>query len=213
VQRGIPVPYGLILSHQDHLEQALEQTRDKLGTPFVVKPAEGGGGEGVILDAQTPEHIRKVMRESRLNKVILQKRIEPAQIDGRRAWFRVLYVMGEILPCFWDDRTHLYSLIDDLSAPWVTPLIDLVRRIAVISGMHFFSSEIAMTAAQEYYVIDFVNEMCDMRLQSRHADGVPDALFHRMIDLLVSHHPSLQNGIRASSPLRRKGIFIKEAVL
>jgi len=196
VRRGVPVPYGLILSDQDHLEQALQQARDKLGTPFVVKPAEGGGGEGVILDAQTPEHIRQVMRESRLNKVILQKRVEPAEIAGRRAWFRVLYVMDEILPCFWDDRTHLYSLIDDLSAPWVAPLIDLVRRIVAISGMHFFSSEIAMTAAQQYYVIDFVNEMCDMRLQSRHPDGVPDVLFHRMVDLLVSHHPRLQPGTR-----------------
>lgn len=202
VQHGIPVPYGLILSDQDHLEQALQQTQDKLGSPFVVKPAEGGGGEGVILDAQTPEHICQVMRESRLGKVILQKRIEPAEIDGRRAWFRVLYVMDEILPCFWDDRTHLYSLIDDLSAPWVAPLMDLARRIAAVSGMRFFSSEIAMTGGHEYYVIDFVNEMCDMRLQSRHPDGVPDALFHRMIDLLVSHHPYLQHKIRASSPQR-----------
>jgi len=213
VQRGIPVPYGLILSHQDHLEQALQQTRDKLGSPFVAKPAEGGGGEGVILDAQTPEHIRQVMRESRLGKVILQKRIEPAEIHGRRAWFRVLYVMGEVLPCFWDDRTHLYSLIDDLSAPWVAPLTDLVRRIAAISGMRFFSSEIAMTAAQEYYVIDFVNEMCDMRLQSRHTDGVPDALFHRIIDLLVCRPPQLQSEIRTSSPVRKGGIFKKGSVL
>ncbi|HPI75071.1 MAG TPA: hypothetical protein PLZ01_16770, partial [bacterium] len=100
-----------------------------------------------------------------------------------------------------------------LSAPWVAPLTDLVRRIAAMSGMRFFSSEIAMTAAQEYYVIDFVNEMCDMRLQSRHTDGVPDALFHRIIDLLVCRPPQLQSEIRTSSPVRKGGIFKKGSVL
>ena len=193
VQQGIPVPYGIILSHQDHPEQAAQQAWQKLGTPFVIKPAEGGGGEGVILEATTPEQIRQALHESKSGKIILQKKIQPGEIAGHRAWLRVFYVMDQVIPCWWDDRSHLYSLIADPTASWLSPIHEIVHHIARLSAMHFFSTEITLTNEHELYVIDFVNEMCDMRRQSHHPDGVPDVLFAKIVDLLLSHHPSQAN--------------------
>jgi hypothetical protein len=187
VEQGIPVPYGIILSRQDHPESALHLALEKLGSPFVIKPAEGGGGEGVILEAASPDHIRQALAESKTGKVVLQNRVQPATIGTHRAWFRVFYLLGEIIPCWWDDRTHLYDIITDLPQHQLTAMQHIVQHIARISRMDFFTTEIALTDKAELLVIDFVNEMCDMRLQSRHADGVPDQLVLRMVDMLLAH--------------------------
>jgi hypothetical protein len=42
--------------------------------------------------------------------------------------------------------------------------------------LEFFSSEIALTNDGLFVAVDYVNEICDMRLQSKHYDGVPDAI-------------------------------------
>jgi hypothetical protein len=43
--------------------------------------------------------------------------------------------------------------------------------------MNFFSSEIALTEANEFVVIDYVNDQCHMLSQSANAQlGVPDEL-------------------------------------
>jgi hypothetical protein len=47
-------------------------------------------------------------------------------------------------------------------------------RIADITKLNFFSTEIAMVDRETFVVIDYVNDQCDMRLKSRHQDGVPD---------------------------------------
>ena len=46
----------------------------------------------------------------------------------------------------------------------------------MVCGLDFFSTEIALTSEGRFVTVDYVNEICDMRLQSGHADGVPDAL-------------------------------------
>jgi hypothetical protein len=187
VQQGIPVPYGIILSSQDHIETAVTEALQKLGSPFVIKPAEGGGGEGVILEAQSIHDLHKALAESKSGKIILQKRVRPRLLNGRRAWFRVFYVQGQVIPCWWDDLTHHYKKADDLPADLSQALCSIVLRIAAIAAISFFSSEIALTEEGYLFVIDFVNEMCDMRLQSRHVDGVPNDLVQHIIRLLLSH--------------------------
>ncbi len=187
VERGVPVPYGIIVSQQDRPETAVLQALEKLGSPFVIKPAEGGGGEGVIMEATTPAHIRQALSESKTGKIILQNRVQPAQIGSHRAWFRIFYLLGEIIPCWWDDQTHVYDRITNLPQRLQTRMQDIVQNIARISRMDFFTTEIALTEKDELLVIDFVNEMCDMRLQSRHADGVPDQLVLHMTDRLLSY--------------------------
>jgi len=40
----------------------------------------------------------------------------------------------------------------------------------------FFSTEIALAKDGRYVVVDYVNDPCDMRPQSKHFDGVPDTI-------------------------------------
>jgi len=57
--------------------------------------------------------------------------------------------------------------------------------VAEISALEFFSSEVALTDDGTPVVVDYVNEVCDMRLKSRHRDGVPDGVVQRIVQALT----------------------------
>jgi len=54
--------------------------------------------------------------------------------------------------------------------------------IANITQLDFFSTEIVLTNDGKFVVIDYVNDQCDMRLKSRHIDGVPDSAVIQIIE-------------------------------
>ena len=150
-----------------------------LGTPFVIKPANTTGGSlGVVKEARTIEAVAAARRTYPMDKYLLQERIRPWEEDGKRFWFRGFFILGLVQCAWWDDRTHLYSEItsDDVDKYGLHALYPIVRRIASVSKLRFFSTEIVRDETGRSIVIDYVNESCDMRLQSGHVDGVPDAL-------------------------------------
>ncbi|MBN2355705.1 hypothetical protein JXO59_06300 [candidate division KSB1 bacterium] len=183
VSEGVMVPYGIIISRFDLPEQVFPFAAEKLGVPFVIKPSEGGGGEGVVLNASEVQDIRRALETSRTGKVVLQKKITPQMINHRRAWFRVFYLLGRIIPCWWDDLTHLYQplIADDLDSDLIETVERVMKDIAKTCQLAFFSSEFALDQSNQLQVIDFVNEMCDMRMRSRHMDGVPDDIVFKII--------------------------------
>jgi hypothetical protein len=42
-----------------------------------------------------------------------------------------------------------------------------------------------MTDENKFVVVDYVNEICDMRLQSKYPNGAPDVVVHRIEYLLA----------------------------
>ncbi|HPS77611.1 MAG TPA: hypothetical protein PLS53_05590, partial [Thermoanaerobaculaceae bacterium] len=137
VAAGIQVPYGVIIS-SEHAARAggfLADHAHALGAPFVIKPAEGGGGEGVVLDASTTADVARYLDERGYDKVILQRLVMPTSLGGRRGWFRVFYLAGEIVPCWWDDQTHVYRQVSacEEDAQGLGRLRDLTASIATIA--------------------------------------------------------------------------------
>jgi hypothetical protein len=124
---------------------------------------------------------------------LLQRRIVPREIEGQPAYFRVYCVFGTLWFCWWNCYTDRYRV---LTAPefaqWsLEPLADLVQRIAALTGMRFFSSEIALTAAGEFIVIDYVNDQCHLLTQTASPqNGVPDVVVEGIARRLVegAHH-------------------------
>jgi len=106
----------------------------------------------------------------------LQEKIKPVFLSKRKGWFRVFYIFGEVLPCWWDDETHVYTMITkgDVTAHLLRPLISIPKKIWEVCHLEFFSTEIAVTPENKFVVVDYVNDICDMRLHSKHPDGVPD---------------------------------------
>lgn len=177
--KGIEVPFSLIISPFNKRREVELTLSDlaRLGRPFIIKPANTtGGGIGVITGAESLKDVIESRQHHKNDKYLLQEKICPMDMDAHKAWFRVFYVYGLIIPCWWDDETHRYGLISpaERNSFGLLSLSAVTRKIHEVCKLDFFSTEIAFTKEQKFVVVDYVNDICDMRLQSRHFDGVPD---------------------------------------
>ena len=101
------------------------------------------------------------------------------QVNGEPVYFRAYFVFGGVWLSWWNCFTDRYRLVTptERESLGLAPLEDLIRRIAALTGMNFFSSEIAQTEPGEFVVIDYVNDQCHMLSQSAAPQiGVPDGL-------------------------------------
>ena len=190
---GIPTPHTVILPAYAAEPDFRPAPADlaPLGVPFVIKPANTTGGSiGVVADAAGPDDIRAARRTYPADKYLLQEKVVPeVGPDGRRSWFRGFYVLGEVHLAWWDDLTHVYEELsyDEAATRGLGPIYTIVRSIARVSRLRFFSTEVARDVRGRLAVVDYVNEICDMRLRSAHPDGVPDAIVARIADRIAAH--------------------------
>ena len=185
--KGILVPYTVILS-PFNTDPGLKITElERLGRPFIIKPAMGGGGTGVVVGAETLHDIIEARKQYGSDKYLLQEKVLAAIADSRRTWFRVLYCCGTVFPCWWDDRTHIYEMIspEERQRFSLDPLWEIPKDIAEVCHLDFFSTEICMTPRRQFVTVDYVNDPCDMRPKSIHADGVPDLIMAQIVDHLT----------------------------
>ena len=189
---GINVPFTIIISPYNKKRELEMRISDlaQLGRPFIIKPANTtGGGIGVVTGAESLKDVIESRQHHKNDKYLLQEKIRPVVLNGRRAWFRVFWVFNDILPCWWDDESHIYADADGLNLD-PSDLRELKRITDIIAGvcrLDFFSTEIAITPDRRFVAVDYVNDICDMRLQSRHGDGVPDATVERICARIASH--------------------------
>lgn len=185
ISSGLHTPYTILLA--PFLQQPVVPPIDltPLGENFVIKPSNGGGGEGVIIGAGTMNEILQARMEFPEQKYLIQAHVTPRTIDEKPAWFRVFYANGETYPCWWDTSTHAYQNVtaEDESQYRLGSLRDITKRIASICKLDWFSTEIAL--ADEFIVVDYVNDEIDTRVQSQALDGVPDEIMHGIANQLV----------------------------
>ena len=186
---GLDVPFSIILSPYSKQPKVEIEAFHKLGRPFIIKPAIGGGGVGVVTGAETLSDILKARMSQNRQKYLVQKKIEPVLLHNKRAWFRAYYVLGETYLVWWDDLTHVYQTLEpgDEREFYLSPMRDIITKIAKISKLDFFSAEIALTSDGRFIVVDYVNEVCDMRSQKNHVDGVPEHLIQEIITAVVGY--------------------------
>ena len=190
ISRGVNVPNTILLPpfNEERTINIADEELNRLGKPFVIKPANTtGGGTGVVLNATSVQDVLETRQHHKNDKYLLQEMIVPKNLDGKRGWFRVYYAFGEIIPCWWDDTTHRYSglSVEEEEKYRLGDLRSIMTTIQDMCKLDFFSSEIAVTEARKFIVVDYVNEVCDMRLQSSFANGAPDAIVHRIEFLLA----------------------------
>lgn len=186
--KGIEVPYTIIISpftDSTDIHLSLDDLA-KLGRPFIIKPANTtGGGIGVVIGAETLKEVIEARQAHKNDKYLLQETIKPTTLDGKRAWFRVFYAFGKILPCWWDDLTHIYNYLDEREEQKLRlgRLREITQSIYEVCRLDFFSTELVYTHDGRFIAVDYVNEMCDMRLKSQSYDGVPDCV----VEMISSH--------------------------
>jgi hypothetical protein len=186
IHAGLNTPHTIVLA--SFLEEPVLPPLDltSLGGNFVIKPSNGGGGEGVIIGASGMDQILRARMEFPRQKYLIQSHITPQIINGRPAWFRAFYANGETYPCWWATDTHIYANVtaDDEAEYGLGRLRDITKRIASICKLDWFSTEIALT--DDFVVVDYVNDEIDTRVQSQAMDGVPDEIINNIARQLVS---------------------------
>src|SRR5512146_2443151 len=144
IQAGLRTPYTIILAPfvTQPILPAVDLT--PLGRCFVLKPAVGGGGEGVRMNACSPQEIQAARLEFPEQKYLVQEQIEAAILGGRQAWFRIFHAAGADIPCWWHPVTHVYSAVtpEQEAQLGLGSLRELTRRIAQVCKLDWFSTEI-----------------------------------------------------------------------
>jgi glutathione synthase/RimK-type ligase-like ATP-grasp enzyme len=180
---GVNVPYTLMISPDKTID---DRALEVIGRPFVIKPVEGlGGGEGVFLGAKTVAEVERVRKQYPGKQILVQENIIPRKLNQRRCWFRVFYICGKVIPCFWDDLTHIYHRLSPEEEMVFSELKRITEKIKEIIGLEFFSTEIVQTEQGKFVVVDYVNDQCDMRFQSDTPDGVPDSVVEEIAKAIV----------------------------
>ena len=201
VSAGIPVPWTAVVpAGQPEGRRLSDAARAALGSPFVIKPAMGYGRKGLVLDATTEADLRRSVAAWPDEFYLFQRRIVPRDRNGAPVYFRVYFVFGNVWVSWWNCYNDNYRLVTaaERAEFGLERLEDLIRRIAELTGMTFFSSEIAQTEDGEFVVIDYVNDQCHMLSQTAHPEmGVPDQLVASIARRLVE---AAQETIRGSQP-------------
>ncbi|MDD8017171.1 MAG: hypothetical protein PHP42_02235 [Bacteroidota bacterium] len=193
---GVHIPYTIIISpysKKKEVELSLTELAH-LGRPFIIKPANTtGGGIGVVLGAETLKQIIESRKHHKNDTYLLQETVQPIILDGKKAWFRVFYAFGTTIACWWDHETHVYKEMSpyEIKKFKLKKLHEIVLTLHRICKLDFFSSEITLTSEGKFIAVDYVNEICDMREQSRHVDGVPNHVIHVVQKRLAQRVKSL----------------------
>ncbi|MBU0502314.1 MAG: hypothetical protein ABIH69_02530 [bacterium] len=186
VEAGLPVPYTVVVRNwqPDDFELTKEELK-KLGKPFIIKPATGFGQKGVVKEASGDiKQIAEARHFNRGDNFLLQEKIVPTTFGQHMAWFRVYYLFGEIIPCFWHTETGHYTHVSlkEMSKYHLMSLARLVSEIASVVKMNFFSSEIAVSGkgkARHFVIIDYVNDQCELCVRPTEKAGpVPEIVHH-----------------------------------
>ena len=99
-----------------------------------------------------------------------------SRLGDRPAYLRAYHVLGHRSLLWWckqgaDDRYDLLTW-DDLHRYDLMPAVQLIDRVATVTGLDFFSSEIAITNTDpsdpnRFVLIDYINDQCDMDPEER----------------------------------------------
>jgi len=183
VHAGVTTPYTVVVRNwEPNSFKLTEEEKQKLGVPFIIKPGCGWGHRGVLYDAKgTIREIARARDFDRGDNFLLQEKICPVDLNGKRAWFRIFHVFDKIIPCWWDDRTSRYEHVNETEFARydLSKLVKMTVKIASLSRMSWFSTEIAIDKVdgrKRFVSIDHVNDQCDMEASSESKDGVPDRI-------------------------------------
>ena len=113
LENGLPVPETVVVSRNE-LEKfrITDEMKARLGVPFVVKPAWGDSGVGVIVDAESEDALlRSAEQAPNSDAFLIQKRLTMKQLGSHMGWFRIFYVCGKVILCWWDPSSHEYHLV------------------------------------------------------------------------------------------------------
>lgn len=185
-KNGIKTPDTIILPSFNTEPEVEKQDLTALGNKFIIKPACGGGGAGVVIDADSWDKVLSSRKQYPDDKYLLQATIIPKQIDSWTFWFRVIYCNKVIFPFRWVPHIYTEVTLDEEEKFILADLRKITNAIADICKLDLFSTEIAVTIKDEFFAVDYVNDQIDLRLKSKNHESVPDEVVHKIVGQIIS---------------------------
>ena len=188
VEANVPVPETIIVPREEvGTFRLTREQKATVGVPYVVKPAWGDSGVGVVVNAHSEDALSWSAEQApNSDAFLIQKRVDPATLGDHVGWFRLFHIFREVIPCWWNPSTHEYQMVTpgQMRRYRLAPLRRIMRGIAQVSGMKKFTSEICLHEDGRFYAVDYVNADPDMNPRSFYANGVPDEIVRHVVWLL-----------------------------
>jgi hypothetical protein len=189
LENNILVPETIIVGRNEIDNfKVTDEIKDIVGVPFVVKPAWGDSSMGVIIDGNSHYDLLKSAEQApKSDAFLIQRQVKPKQLGDHVGWFRMFHIINEVIPCWWSPISHEYHLVTPAQRQSfkLAPLVRIVKDIARVSKMKFFTSEICLDLDGHLYTVDYINADPDMNPRSFYATGVPDEVVRHIVWLLV----------------------------
>jgi hypothetical protein len=206
LENHILVPETVIVSREELDNfKITDEIRTQVGVPFVVKPAWGDSSIGVIVDGNSHNDLLKSAEQApNSDAFLVQRQLKPKRLGAHVGWFRIFHVIGQVISCWWDPTSYEYHLVTPSQRRYynLAPLARIMKSIARVSKMKFFTSEICLDVDGHFYTVDYINADPDMNPRSFYASGVPDEVVRHIVWLLVNE------GMRII--MKRYGYFDKD---
>jgi hypothetical protein len=185
--KGLQVPRLVDFMPEQYAESALAAATRDWKRPLWLKPAGGGGGDGVLALHEVPPQFPHGAEWTK-ERFVLQENAEPMIIASRPAWFRVIHVFGKNFPFWWHPVTHVFLPVtaQETGDYGLRCVSEAVSGVAAVAGLEIFSCEISLTAPGCPLVIDPVNDPVDFRRCSLATDAIPDAALAEIVASLAA---------------------------
>jgi hypothetical protein len=186
ISYNVSIPMRILLKPQDS-RHILELKIKYLSNPFVLKFVENLSGVAINIDARSVDDILRLKEQYGNITYIAQEKIEPIILDNRRASFRNIYCLGDVIPSWWHPTDNVYEILarNDIDKFKLDRLLSISKEIAHSSRLDFFLTEIVMDKKGDFLVTDQINVHPDMRRKSKFNDGIPDEIVDRVIKSII----------------------------
>jgi hypothetical protein len=178
-EAGLPVPPTVVVRAGEPSRELTADERAAVGERCVIKPSWGVAGKGVMVGVKpTRENIEAARQFDLKDDYLVQRMIKWERFGNRTAYLRGYNVLGTRTLLWWSPETKQYDLLtwDDVRRYDLMPAVDLIDRLARLTGLDYFSSEIAVTSGvgqPRLVLIDYCNDQCDLNPSTEQADGLP----------------------------------------
>jgi hypothetical protein len=168
---GLPLPPTVILNRNDADRDLNAEELARIGDRCVIKPSFGVAGRGAVIGVPPVKTQIATARDfNRNDDWLVQKMMSWTKFGDRQAYIRAYNILGYRTLMWWNNEQGYSSLTwEDLQRHDLLPTIELIDRIAAITGVEFFSTEIAITAdageaptQSRFCLIDYLNDQCDI---------------------------------------------------
>ena len=171
------MPATVVIRAGEPSRELTAEERQGVGERCVIKPSWGVAGKGVVANVRpTAENIEAARQFDPKDDYLVQRMIKWEKFGARTAYLRGYNVLGFRTLLWWAPETKLYDLVtwEDVRQYDLMGAVELIDRMAAVTGMDYFSSEIAITSGlgqPRFVLIDYCNDQCDLNPVSAQPDG------------------------------------------